>query len=110
MSAQHSVFFASILQKADPSLVQWEFQSCGAGFIIKSVSSGLFLSIDGNMEVVPGQIPLCWEMEIMDNGSAHENGGDSGVYVRYVLLLFCSAWFLSSVVALASECHKLRCI
>lgn len=69
---------------------QWEFQSCGAGFVIKSVSSGLFLSIedlqglhrDGSMEVVTGQFPMCWEMEIMDNGNADEDDGDSDVYAR----------------------------
>ena len=62
------------------------------------------------MEVVTEETPLCWEMEIVDNGSAYENDRDSGVYVRYVSLLFRSAWSLSPIVALASGCHKLRCI
>ncbi len=36
---------------------------------------------------------MCWEMEIMDNGSAdNEEDGDGDVYARYVLLLFCAAW------------------
>ena len=63
------------------------------------------------MEVVTGQFPICWEMEIMDNGSAYVNDCDSGVYdARYVLLLVRSAWSLSQIVALASGCHTLRCI
>ncbi|KAH9032226.1 hypothetical protein EDB85DRAFT_1827446, partial [Lactarius pseudohatsudake] len=57
---------------------QWEFQSCGSGFVIKSVSAGVFLALedlqglhrDGSTEVVAGQFPMCWDMEIMDNGSA----------------------------------------
>lgn len=81
-------------------VVQWEFQSCGAGFIIKSVSAGLFLSLedlqglhrDGSTEVVAGRFPMCWEMEIMDNGSAdNEDDGDGDVYARYVVSLICSA-------------------
>ncbi|KAF8266942.1 hypothetical protein EI94DRAFT_1802336 [Lactarius quietus] len=69
---------------------QWEFQSCGAGFVIKSVATGMFLAIedlqglhrDGSTEVVTGQFPMCWEMEIMDNGSADEEDGDGDVYAR----------------------------
>ncbi|KAH9058120.1 hypothetical protein EDB87DRAFT_953047 [Lactarius vividus] len=70
---------------------QWEFQSCGSGFIIKSVSAGLFLALedlqglhrDGSTEVVAGQFPMCWDMEIMDNGSAdNEEDGDGDVYAR----------------------------
>ena len=97
------------------SLAQWEFQSCGAGFVIKSVSSGQFLSLedlqglhrDGSTEVVTGQFPMCWEMEIMDNGSADdEDGGDGDVYARYVLLLLLGRSNLN--VALAFGCHILR--
>ena len=40
------------------------------------------------MEVVTEETPLCWEMEIVDNGSAYENDRDSGVYVRYVFSFF----------------------
>ncbi|KAH9173194.1 hypothetical protein EDB89DRAFT_1812301, partial [Lactarius sanguifluus] len=51
---------------------QWEFQSCGSGFVIKSVSAGLFLAVedlqglhrDGSTEVVAGHFPMCWDMEI----------------------------------------------
>ncbi|KAI0263566.1 hypothetical protein BC834DRAFT_786051, partial [Gloeopeniophorella convolvens] len=51
---------------------QWEFQSCGAGFLIKSASNGGFLTLEdlqglhgsGGAEVVAGQFPTCWEMEI----------------------------------------------
>jgi hypothetical protein len=59
------------------------------------------------MEVVTGQFPVCWEMEIMDNGSADEEDGDSDVYARYVLSILCST--SSLIVALASGCHTPRC-
>ena len=60
----------------------------------------MFLSIedlhglhrDGSMEVVAGQFPMCWEIEVMDNGSADEDDGDSDsdIYARYVLFIsFC---------------------
>ena len=35
------------------------------------------------MEVVTGDFPTCWEMEVMDNGSA-EDGENEDVYTRYV--------------------------
>lgn len=37
------------------------------------------------MEVVTGDFPTCWEMDVMDNGSA-EDGEDENedVYTRYV--------------------------
>lgn len=37
------------------------------------------------MEVVAGDFPTCWEMEVMDNGGA-EDGEDENedVYTRYV--------------------------
>ena len=75
-------------------VAQWRFQSCGSGFIIKSVSAGLFLTLedlqglhrDGSTEVVAGQFPMCWEMKIMDNGNAdNEEDDDGDVYARYML-------------------------
>jgi len=74
---------------------KWEFQSCGAGVVIKSVCSGSFLVLEdlqglhqeASIEVVTGDFPTCWEMEVMDNGSA-EDGEDENqdVYARYVSL------------------------
>ena len=38
---------------------------------------------------------MCWEMEIMDNGSAdNEEDSDGDIYARYVFLLFCAASLL----------------
>ncbi len=60
---------------------------------MKNVSSGSFLaledlqglSLETSVEVVTGDFPTCWEMEVMDNGSA-EDGEDENadVYARYV--------------------------
>ena len=37
------------------------------------------------MEVVTGDFPTCWEMEVMDNGSAEDDEGENeDVYARYV--------------------------
>jgi len=81
-------------------IIQWEFRPCGAGFIIKNVSSGSFLVLEDlqglretSVEVDAGDFPTCWEMEVMDNGSA-EDGEDENedVYARYVdVLVFCRA-------------------
>ncbi|KAI0273926.1 hypothetical protein BGY98DRAFT_107654 [Russula aff. rugulosa BPL654] len=69
---------------------QWEFRTCGAGFIIKNVSDGSFLVLEDlqglqetSVEVVTGDFPTCWEMDVMDNGSA-EDGEDENedVYTR----------------------------
>jgi hypothetical protein len=62
---------------------------------MKNVSSGSFLALEDlqglqqevNLEVVTGDFPTCWEMEVMDNGST-EDGEDENadVYARYVSL------------------------
>ena len=37
------------------------------------------------MEVVTGNFTTCWEIEVMDNGSAEDDeGDDDDVYARYV--------------------------
>ena len=43
------------------------------------------------MEVVTGDFPTCWEMEVMDNGSAEDDEGENeDVYARYVkVVMFC---------------------
>lgn len=71
---------------------------------MKNVSSGSFLSLEDlqglsletSVEVVTGDFPTCWEMEVMDNGRA-EDGEDENadVYARYVdnlnvVVLLCS--------------------
>ena len=81
--------------------IQWEFRPCGAGFIIKNVSSGSFLAVEdlqgihveSSVEVVTGDFPTCWEMEVLDNGSAEDDEGENeDVYARYVkVFLFCHA-------------------
>ena len=60
---------------------------------MKNVSSGSFLaledmqglSLETSVEVVTGDFPTCWEIEVMDNGSA-EDGEDetADVYARCV--------------------------
>jgi hypothetical protein len=46
------------------------------------------LHLEGSAEVVTGDFPTCWELEVMDNGyrsaevGAEDENGD--VYVRYV--------------------------
>jgi hypothetical protein len=70
-----------------------EFQARGASVIMKNVSSGSFLaledtqglSLETSVEVITGDFPSCWEMEVMDNVSA-EDGEDEtvDVYARYV--------------------------
>jgi hypothetical protein len=69
---------------------QWEFRPCGSGFIVKNVGSGSFLVLEDlqrlketSVEVVTGDFPTCWEMEVMDNGRA-EDGEDENedVYTR----------------------------
>ena len=61
--------------------------------MIKNVSSGSFLvledlqgiHVEPSVEVVTGDFPTCWEMEVMDNGSAEdEEGENEDVYARYV--------------------------
>jgi hypothetical protein len=52
------------------------------------------LHTEGNAEIVTGAFPLCWEMEVMDNGSAEEDENvDVGdVYTRYVpVAMSCAA-------------------
>ena len=72
---------------------QWEFQTCGAGVVIKNVSSGSFLVLEDlqgihqetSVEVVTGDFPTCWEMEVMDNGQGEdEEDENADVYARYV--------------------------
>ena len=63
-------------------------------FTIKNVSSGLFLvledlqgiNLESSAEVVTGDFPTCWEIEVMENaGSAEDDEGeDDDVYARYV--------------------------
>ncbi|KAI0287758.1 hypothetical protein BC826DRAFT_900182, partial [Russula brevipes] len=69
---------------------QWEFHPCGAGFIIKNVGrDASFLAVedlhglqlDENVQVVTGDFPTCWEMEVMDNGSADDDEDDENVGV-----------------------------
>lgn len=86
---------------------KWEFLACGAGVVMKNVSTGSFLaledmqglSLETSVEVVTGDFPTCWEMEVMDNGSA-EDGEDENadVYARYVdkvVALLCSRKLLN---------------
>jgi len=58
---------------------------------MKNVSSGSFLaledmqglSLETSVEVVTGDFPTCWEMEVMDNGSAEEGEDETAdVYAR----------------------------
>jgi hypothetical protein len=72
---------------------KWEYQTCGAGVVIKNVSSGSFIAVEdlqgvhleANVEVVTGDFPTCWEMEVMDNGNAEGGEDENGdVYARYV--------------------------
>ncbi|KAI9449527.1 hypothetical protein F5148DRAFT_1247340 [Russula earlei] len=59
---------------------QWEFHSCGAGFIISSVWKNSFLAVrdlkglqlGGRVPVVTDDFPTCWEVEVMDIGSGAE--------------------------------------
>ena len=83
---------------------KWDFQACGGGVVMKNVSSGSFLaledmqglSLETSVEVVTGDFPTCWEMEVMDNGGA-EDGEDetADVYARYVVALLCSRKLLN---------------
>lgn len=67
--------------------------------MIKNVSSGSFLVLEDlqglqetSVEVVTGVFPTCWEMEVMDNGSAEDGEDeDEDVYARYVevVVFFC---------------------
>ncbi len=67
---------------------KWEYQTCGAGVVIKNVSSGSFIAVEDlqgvhletSVEVVTGDFPTCWEMEVMDNGNAE--GGDAAAALR----------------------------
>jgi hypothetical protein len=77
-------------------ILQWEFHPCGAGFVIKNVSSGSFLTVedlvglhhDKSTEVITGDFPMCWEMEVMDNASAEDDENvDEDVYTRYVSIV-----------------------
>jgi len=72
---------------------KWEYQTCGAGVVIKNVSSGSFIAVEDlqgvhletSVEVVTGDFPTCWEMEVMDNGNAEGGEDENGdVYARYV--------------------------
>ncbi|KAI9508635.1 hypothetical protein F5148DRAFT_979517 [Russula earlei] len=72
---------------------RWEFHPCGSGFTIKNVSSGTFLVLEDlqglhaetSVEVVTGDFPTCWEMEVMDNGSTEDGEDeDEDVYARCV--------------------------
>ena len=71
------------------------------------------LHTESNTEVVTGTFPLCWEMEVMDNGSAEDDenvdGGD--VYTRCVpIAISCAARALMSLDQfLASGCLVPRC-
>ena len=61
---------------------------------MKNISNGSFLALEDlqglsqetSVEVVAGDFPTCWEMEVMDNGSA-EDGEDENadIYARYVV-------------------------
>ena len=43
------------------------------------------IHVEPSVEVVTGDFPTCWEMEVMDNGSAEdEEGENEDVYARYV--------------------------
>jgi hypothetical protein len=87
---------------------KWEFQACGAGVVMKNVGSGSFLAVEDlhglsqetSVEVVTGDFPTCWEMEVMDNGCAEDDEDDNAdVYARYVdkvVLLLCSRKLLDS--------------
>lgn len=49
------------------------------------------LHLEGSAEVVTGDFPTCWEVEVMDNGYKNAEVGDEDenrdVYVRYVKAL-----------------------
>ncbi|KAH9956587.1 hypothetical protein BJV74DRAFT_790305 [Russula compacta] len=96
---------------------QWEFRPCGAGIIIKNVSSGTFLTLEdlqglhleASVEVVTGDFPTCWEMEVMDNGSAEDGEDEDGdVYARYVNIVMCAVQVFNFIVMLASGCRVQR--
>jgi hypothetical protein len=71
---------------------QWEFSPCGTGFIINSVHNGSFLAVrdlsrlhmEGSTQVVPGSLPMCWDVEILPVGPTGMEPDD--VFARYVSL------------------------
>ncbi|KAI0049122.1 carbohydrate-binding module family 13 protein [Auriscalpium vulgare] len=66
---------------------QWEFSRLGAGYMIRSMHSQAFATLDGfNMQsggvasIAAGSFPVCWDLEVLTHFDSEDE--DEDIYAR----------------------------